>query len=328
MSEKISIIVPVYNVEKYLKRCIQSLQAQTYQNKEIILVDDGSIDQSGIICDYYAKKDEQIKVIHKQNGGLSDARNMGINVASGTYIVFVDSDDWIESDILEKAYQTLKENESDMIIWGYFADFVTETEQLEKSVKYTLKGICDKELRQEVFTKENGIGLTGYVWNKLYKATIVKHCQFVKDISLVEDIVFNSEVIKKCKKIVFLDYAGTHYIQRDKSTLGSKYYPNYIELKFMAWNAINVILKEFYVPEKEKQKIMRMFYVTSIKSVFRLAVTMGNERQEKTIRVKELVKDSSIRKIVNEINPEKITDKIIFLFVRMKAWRLLLQIWS
>ena len=97
-NDKVSIIIPVYKVEKYIDKCIQSIMNQTYRNIEIILVDDGSPDSCGEICDYYAKKDNRVKVVHKMNGGLSDARNYGIEVATGKYILFVDSDDWVELD--------------------------------------------------------------------------------------------------------------------------------------------------------------------------------------------------------------------------------------
>ena len=106
MSDKISVIVPVYNVENYLRRCVDSIINQTYKNLEIILVDDGSPDNCPVICDEYAQKDSRIKVIHKENGGLSSARNCGMDMATGEYIGFVDGDDWIESDM----YKFLIEN--------------------------------------------------------------------------------------------------------------------------------------------------------------------------------------------------------------------------
>ena len=117
--DKISIIIPVYNVETYIHKCIGSVLAQTYRNIEVILVDDGSPDNSGIICDEYAKKDKRVIVIHKKNGGLSDARNAGIDAATGDYIVFVDSDDYIAPDMIEKLYETQKRNNADITVCGY-----------------------------------------------------------------------------------------------------------------------------------------------------------------------------------------------------------------
>ena len=124
MSDKISVIVPVYKVEKYLNRCVQSIASQTYENLEIILVDDGSPDNCGVLCDEWVQKDSRIKVVHKENGGLSSARNAGVAVATGAYVGFVDSDDYIHPQMYEKLYEALVENGADISICG--CDYVDE----------------------------------------------------------------------------------------------------------------------------------------------------------------------------------------------------------
>ena len=122
----ISVIIPIYNVEQYLKECLESVINQTYRNLEIILVDDGSKDKSGKICDEYKNKDERIKVVHKENGGLSDARNAGMKIATGKYIQFIDSDDFIDKDMIETLYNLIIENEADISMCSnyYFKIFV------------------------------------------------------------------------------------------------------------------------------------------------------------------------------------------------------------
>ena len=119
MKEKISIIVPIYNVELYLERCVESIINQTYKNLEIILVDDGSPDNCFAICDKYEKLDSRVKVIHKENGGLSDARNAGLDIAEGEFIVFVDSDDWLEQNALELLYEHVKGFNSDITMFKF-----------------------------------------------------------------------------------------------------------------------------------------------------------------------------------------------------------------
>ena len=119
MEELISVVVPVYNVEKYIDKCINSIINQTYKNLEIILVDDGSPDNCGNICDEYAKKDNRIIVIHKENGGVSSARNIGIKNAKGKWITFVDSDDWIENDYVEKLSKIGIQNKAEVVLCGY-----------------------------------------------------------------------------------------------------------------------------------------------------------------------------------------------------------------
>ena len=145
----ISVIIPVYNVEQYLKQCVDSILSQTYKNIEIILVDDGSSDSSGIICDEYAHKHGNIKVIHKKNAGLSEARNSGLVVANGSYIAFIDSDDWISNDNFEKMITEIKKQDSDFV----FSDGVNFEDSdkgyrikqgyiRKKSMKRTLAKIC------------------------------------------------------------------------------------------------------------------------------------------------------------------------------------------
>ena len=120
--ELVSVIIPVYNVEKYLARCIQSVCGQSYQGLEIILVDDGSKDKSGVICDEYAERDGRIKVIHKENGGLGDARNAGVEKAEGKYLLFVDSDDRIHENLVRDTVETAEKNQADMVIFDYIGE--------------------------------------------------------------------------------------------------------------------------------------------------------------------------------------------------------------
>ena len=169
--ELISVIVPVYNVEPYIAECIESIQNQTYKNLEIILVDDGSKDNSGDICDQYASYDERIKVIHQENGGLSAARNAGIEVAKGDYIAFVDSDDYIGQTMYEDLLHLLKEHSLDMIGCSVFRD---------KSGTI-IEGCNDEQL--EIYEKDDALRLAMHdeftsVWNKLYKQDIVKDIRF------------------------------------------------------------------------------------------------------------------------------------------------------
>ena len=161
-SPLISIIVPVYDVEPYLRKCIDSILIQSYRDLEIILVDDGSPDNCGAICDEYAEKDKRIKVIHKKNGGLSDARNAGLDIATGEYIGFVDSDDWVMPDMYEYLYKAVKEYDADMSVCGYY-DYWGKT----------ISGRYCQDI--QVYKGQEGIKALldlkfgNYVWNKLYK---------------------------------------------------------------------------------------------------------------------------------------------------------------
>ena len=199
MEDLISIIVPVYNVEKYIKKCIDSIINQTYKNLEIILVDDGSPDNCGKICDEYAEKDKRIKVIHKENGGLSDARNAGIKIARGCYIGFVDSDDWIDKNMYEKLYKTLKEKDADIAC----CKLIRYKNTIEKISKKFDGRIVEYDQRQYIkkFFKIDSQECVYYAWNKLYKRQVIDKEQYPIGLTS-EDVVGTYKALLKCKKII------------------------------------------------------------------------------------------------------------------------------
>ena len=192
--ELISVIVPIYKVEKYLKRCIESIINQTYHNLEIILVDDGSPDKCGEMCEEYSKKDKRIKVIHKENGGLSDARNKGLEIATGKYIGFVDSDDFIDKDMYKVLYNNLKNNNADMSICSIY-----QFENEEEIVKgYNKNETVITYNKQEMFNNFYDDLLRNVVaWNKLYKADIFKDIKYPKGKAVEEsdiDLLISAKV--------------------------------------------------------------------------------------------------------------------------------------
>ena len=217
---EISIIVPVYNVEKYLPRCVDSILNQTFTNFELILVDDGSTDRSGIICDQYKKRDNRIKVIHKINEGVSKARNIGISEAKGRYIEFIDSDDWIERSLLEDTLKQIRIDNSDIIFFGIL--YEDEDDNLIKEKKYVRDEVIEKEkskLAIELYNKD----LFGYTWCKLFKNRIIKdnNILFNNDISYCEDEEFTCRYFKYVKKISICSNTYYHYIHysRERKSL-------------------------------------------------------------------------------------------------------------
>ncbi|MFI3326695.1 MAG: glycosyltransferase [Clostridia bacterium] len=198
MIDLISIIIPVYKVEKYLDRCVQSVVDQTYTNLEIILVDDGSPDNCPQMCDEWARKDSRIKVIHKENGGVSSARNMGLYVATGEFIGFVDSDDYIESCMYEILINNMNDKEIDLISCGYrhFNDAMN------------IDVLNDNEEKVYFFEKKNAIRqmilygeLNGYLWCKLFKKILIGNTIFDESITLGEDLLFCLEYLIKTQKV-------------------------------------------------------------------------------------------------------------------------------
>ncbi|MBQ9737111.1 MAG: glycosyltransferase [Clostridia bacterium] len=219
MMPLISVIVPIYKVEEYLDKCLESILAQTYKNLEIILADDGSPDNCPKICDEYAAKDERIRVIHKENGGLSDARNAGLEIATGDYIAFVDSDDYILPDMYEKLYKAIEENKADMSICNYVK--VDESGKVisQNEKAFIKKGVLTPSEAMAILLENQG---GGYIvaWNKLYKREIFKELRFEKG-RLHEDEFFIHHAYGKCRKIACIEDGLYMYLQRGASITGS-----------------------------------------------------------------------------------------------------------
>lgn len=206
---KISVIVPVYRVEKYLDKCVKSIVNQTYENLEIILVDDGSPDNCPAICDEWAKKDSRIKVIHKENGGVSSARNAALKIASGEFIGFVDSDDWIEPDMYESLLKRIDETDSSIALCSYYSVETTGDTKAHRCISDKDKLGRDDYLR---FIVLGGDG--GYIWNRLYRADIVKEVSFDENIWYSEDLLFNFKTALISKSVAVLDEPEYHYFQK------------------------------------------------------------------------------------------------------------------
>ncbi len=212
----ISVIVPIYNVEKYLPRCVDSILNQSYKNLEVILVDDGSPDNSPKICDEYAKQDNRIKVVHKQNGGLSDARNAGMEVATGEYVSFIDSDDWVDADFISELYKGIKSG----------ADVAECATRLFDDNDNTLSTRGSKESkisRDDALAKlitEDGVYQT--VWNKLYKKSQIDELPFAVG-KYHEDDFWTWKVFLKIDNLYLCEKPMYNYLQRSNSIIGSSY---------------------------------------------------------------------------------------------------------
>ena len=217
----VSVVIPVYNVEKYLDRCIESIVNQTYRNLEIILVDDGSPDNCPEMCDNWAEKDNRIKVIHKKNAGLGMARNSGIEAATGTYILFIDSDDYIDLSTVEKCVCESEHDKNDIVVFGMcdaFADGTVAEHPIKTGAcKFTGKQIID-EILPQLFTNETGADIS--VCNKMYRLELIKNngVRFYSEREfLSEDAVFNLEIFKYTESVSFVPEIFYYYYKNEKS---------------------------------------------------------------------------------------------------------------
>lgn len=221
----ISIVVPVYKSEKTLAGCLDSLLAQTYKDIEVICVIDGSPDSCGEICDGYAAKDERVKSIKRENGGVSSARNRGIEEAKGEYLMFVDSDDTVEPDYCEKMWNAHLQTGADLVICGFHHWYVGRDVPKVPSNP----GVYDTKAYAENFLKLYQEGFLNMPWNKLFKKESAG--RFDTSLSLGEDLLFNMNYLEKCKKVAVISDALIHYIQEEKgNTLSTKKRDNKLEI--------------------------------------------------------------------------------------------------
>ena len=210
----VSVIVPIYNVEKYLRKSVDSIINQSYKNLEIILVDDGSPDSCPCICEEYAEKDSRVKVIHKENGGLSDARNAGTDIATGEYISYIDSDDWIDSETIKLTLEKMLEVGAEIGAFNVLVVYEGEQVTLDLSEDFE---VMNSEQAIETTMRNTKVRTTA--WNKIYKAEILKDLRFPKG-RLNEDEFFTFRALDRAEKIVYIHRQCYYYFQRKNSIMG------------------------------------------------------------------------------------------------------------
>ncbi len=230
--KKLSIIVPVYNVDQYIRRCLDSLVNQTYKNLEIILVDDGSPDNSGKICDEYASQDNRVKVIHKQNGGVSSARNAELTVATGDYICFVDPDDWVVLDAYEKLLEHFEQN-VDAVFFGF--NIYRNSNDIEIFSPKKV-GVVNREEALEQVTKRNH-GYDASAVNKIVKTSIAKEHTFNTELVVGEDATFWVSCIADCNSVYLDNEPYYFYLMHNASAV----HKNDLKQFYSTWKAWNII---------------------------------------------------------------------------------------
>lgn len=301
MKPKFSIIIPIYNAEKYLNRCILSIINQTYRDFEIILVDDGSKDNSGTICDKYAENDARIKVIHQNNSGVSTARNAGLKNAVGDYIIFVDSDDYIEFDMLEKIKYILDKYDVDCIIYNLNniieTKYVDEDELIENMIKL---------IKTETINAP---------WNKLYKRNIIEkyNIQYDERIEIGEDLLFSIKYISKIKKVYLLNERLYNYVIENNNSLTTKYKENkYGQLMFVN-DRIKKILKDY-----NDEKLLECEKYIRLKNIFSCFMDLLHEeckyaQTEKIQFIRNVKKENKI--IIKKLGIKLYLASILYLIM-------------
>lgn len=316
MSELISIIVPVYKVENYLQRCVESLINQTYQNIEIILVDDGSPDRCGEMCEGLARQDSRIRVYHKENGGLSDARNYGVNVANGKYIGFVDSDDYVHSSMYEILYKAIVKENADVAECGVTRVYGNRT-RVHCEIENLYEIMDEKQYFEEILTLKK---VYGSVWCKLIRKDIANQVQFEKG-KYYEDLFYNLELVQIAKKYVFTNQPYYYYFIRENSITTEKYSPKQLTI-------IEALNKYYTFSEKNYPELVEKTFVRqslAYLSVFNHLILDDYKKYPEFNDVYQFLKQNKKRIIKNPNSSRELKLSIMILNTSLTLYRILYE---
>ena len=325
MSHKLTIIVPVYKVPyNYLEKCIESIINQTYENLEIILIDDGSPDDCGLICDKYQKQDLRINVIHKQNGGLSQARNTGVINATGDYLMFVDGDDWLEADCCEIVVNKILEKECDFLMFKVYKNYRNKEIKIKNysMVNNFLYYEKDKEeLLSNFFKIESNI-TSAYA--KVFKTEFLRENNIYHNEDYpqgVEGFIFVLYCLLKFKKCYFLDEYLYHYMYNENSISSSHNEENHY-LVLSGMNYIKKILEENGILEKYKidfyTRINHIIITTAISGYFN--PKNGLKYNDKKIGFINYMNNELIKETLNTKFKTSFFRKIVLLIIKLKLY--------
>lgn len=286
--KKVSVIVTVYNIEKYISRCIESIINQTYNKMEILLVDDGSKDSSGTICDLYAKKDKRIRVIHKVNGGISSARNAALNVASGDYILFVDGDDWVHTEILSTVVPLIDKYNADIVSFDYC---IVDQTVNERKITCNIKGVFSSDkINYYISHLFKADSLEQPLWNKLYKRELFQNISFPES-QLYEDMYTNLQILENCGTFVKCDAIGYYYNHEGTSITRSSFKKNNLDLL----KVCEQITRE--IKKYDDERLINLCYALTAKSEVSILIRLASGPKGDN---KEVIKD-----LRNRIRSEK-----------------------
>ncbi len=316
---EVSIIVPVYQVENYIRQCVDSILAQTFTDFELILVDDGSKDQSGQICDEYAGRDRRVKVIHQKNSGVAIARNQGITCAKGSYLCFVDGDDWLEDKMIAKCVSFMKENDADVLRHGHTMELWKE----EKCVNEEKRNAPDFT---DILTHDQIAGVmeqfwpncSNYVWNYFFKREAIGNIRF-PEIRISEDHIFVLKVLENCKKICFLSDNSYHYCMRMGSS-ANRWQETGISCQLEMVRACHHFMNSFGIEPERKKILMSNIIVNAYSYIIYLLcfpACKWNVR-EKLVKIREVRKKLEVDKYISHpvslglSRGDKIKQQLIF----------------
>jgi len=329
MESKVSIIVPVYNVESSLERCVDSIINQTYQNWELWLIDDGSRDASGKICDSFSLSDARIRSIHKKNAGVSAARNTGLENVQGEYVLFVDSDDYLELNTLELAMNEVERSGADAVLFGFYYHFKEEDRVVENKGNRAFVG-KNEEFVSEVFGEMFRKELLNPPWNKLIKKEMLLQngIRFVSEYSICEDMIFTIGVLGACDKIAFLDLPLYHYVYKKEDNLVNKFHGNYFEaLSFYVEKVMEYLSK--YNASAELVAELGTFYVNqAVAYLKKIYAASGYQKEKKYAEMRRICETQVFRDEIATYVPKGIKKKVVICCIKYRWYHILHMLYS
>ena len=315
---KISIILPVYNVEKYIAKSIQSVLDQTYANFELLIIIDGSPDNSKAIAESYL--DNRITVYEKPNGGLSDARNFGLERAKGDFVYFMDSDDWIEPDLVEEALQTLEKKSLDLVIFGYIQDNEDSHGNLIGSKPKIPTKDAIKRTENNIHLDRDLLGILGYAWNKVFRTSLLMNNKliFEKGTSLVEDIMFNSQVYLHVDELRFINKGLYHYVNRPEQTLMKMFHDKSLELKVKKNEYLEVFFNNWHI--NDSKALLSHVFFGGLRNITHNLYFYDNKlgNKEQQIIIKDMFNHDRTRMLLPYFKPKNLKDLFLKLCVKFK----------
>jgi glycosyltransferase involved in cell wall biosynthesis len=319
-SPKVSVILPCYNVEKYIAKSIQSVLDQVFIDFELLVIIDGSPDNSKQIAETFS--DARISIYEKPNGGLSDARNYGLERAQGEFIYFIDSDDWIDSKLLRDSVAILEDELLDVVIFGYTQDDEDHEGKVIRSTE-----ICPE---LNFYLKKNGdfipdaklLGILGYAWNKIYrKAFLIQNgiC-FEKGTSLIEDILFNTQVYIETEKLMFVNKSYYHYMNRPIGTLIKQFHFSSFELKKRRAKEVEKFLSDWKVPTLLSNLLLADILIKGIRYSIHNMYSYDNNLTFRNKRdfINKMINDKMVREFISFYKSETFVDKVYLHLIKYK----------
>lgn len=322
----ISIIVPIYKVEKYLDKCVNSILNQTYKDLEIILVDDGSPDNSPKMCDDFAKQDSRIKVIHKSNGGLMSARQAGLRIANGEYVGFVDGDDWIEPDMYMHFYKAICDYQPDMAVSEFYFETGDEIDISKQNLSkpfFTKDEMINKIYPNMLFKAPYyNFGINPCCWSKIYKKELLESCLYSisTEIKIGEDTAFTYPCLIKAESVAYIDKPCYHYLDSRDGSMTSSYdadMENTILIPF------EILKKVFAESGYNFANSLDYYLFYLIEFIIRNEAAFSNKKSKKEIiqTIKNFTHNKELVLALNNINPADLPlrKKFLLTFIKMKS---------